>query len=392
MTPNSQSSGRETAPSSVLRPFDSSSPTIQPGASRIRTDITSMSAYAIQDATGMVKLDAMENPYRLSDELQAQLGARLGAVAINRYPGSNADELKTGLRNYAQIPPEHGVTLGNGSDEFISLVAMACDTRAQTGKRAVILAPLPGFVMYEMAASHQGLDFVGIPLTERFELDEAAMLAAIAEHQPAITFIAYPNNPTANLWNARAIRNIIKAAQSVDGIVVIDEAYQPFSALSWIDEVKAHPAANANVIIMRTLSKFGIAGVRLGYAFGPPELINEIDKIRPPYNISSLNIECALFALEHADAFAKQAASIREERGRIMSALQDLPNAEVFPSDANMILVRLPDAAATFAHLKTQGILVKNVSGMHPLLTNCLRLTIGTPEENTLLLRALQTG
>jgi histidinol-phosphate aminotransferase len=362
------------------------------GASRIRTDITSMSAYAIQDATGMVKLDAMENPYRLSEELQAQLGARLGAVAINRYPGSNADDLKTALRSYAQIPTEHGITLGNGSDEFISLIAMACDTRAQTSQRAVILAPLPGFVMYEMAASHQGLDFVGVPLTENFELDETAMIAAINEHNPAITFIAYPNNPTANLWDAQAIRNIITAAQTRDGIVVIDEAYQPFSPLSWIKEVKANPAANANVIIMRTLSKFGIAGVRLGYAFGPPELINEIDKIRPPYNISSLNIECALFALEHADEFAKQAASIREERGRITSALQDLPNATVFPSDANMILVRLPDAATTFAHLKTQGILVKNVSGMHPLLTNCLRLTVGTPEENTLLLTALQSA
>jgi histidinol-phosphate aminotransferase len=362
------------------------------GASRIRTDVTSMSAYAIQDAAGMVKLDAMENPYRLSEELQGALGARLGAVAINRYPGSNTDNLKAALRNYAQIPSEHGITLGNGSDEFISLIAMACDTRAHTAQRAVILAPLPGFVMYEMGASHQGLDFIGVALTENFELDEAAMIAAVNEQKPAITFIAYPNNPTANLWDAQAIRNIINAVQAIDGIVVIDEAYQPFSALSWINEVKANPAANANVIIMRTLSKFGIAGVRLGYAFGPPELINEIDKIRPPYNISSLNIECALFALEHADEFAKQAASIREERGRMMGALQDLPNATVFPSDANMILVRLPNAAATFAHLKTQGILVKNVSGMHPLLTNCLRLTVGTPGENTLLLTALRTS
>ncbi len=369
-----------------------SSKPLKNGAGRIRTDITSMSAYAIQDATGMVKLDAMENPYSLSPSLQAELGARLGAVAINRYPGSRVDDLKTALRNYAHILPEHGLTLGNGSDEFISLVAMACDTRAQTNKRAIILAPLPGFVMYEMAASHQGLDFVGVALTEDFQLDQAAMIAAINEHQPAITFIAYPNNPTANLWDAQVIRNIITAAQAIDGIVVIDEAYQPFSALSWIDEVKAHPQANSNVIIMRTLSKFGLAGVRLGYAFGPVELINEIDKVRPPYNISSLNIECALFALEHADEFAKQAASIREERARIIAELNDLPNTTVFPSDANMILVRLPDAASTFAHLKTQGILVKNVSGMHPLLTNCLRLTVGTPEENTLLLTALRSA
>ena len=396
MTSNPESIGRNPGPTPALRPLDPLDPLDRPnqrtpGASRIRTDITSMSAYAIQDATGMVKLDAMENPYRLSDEMQARLGARLGAVAINRYPGSNADDLKAALRNYAQIPPAHGITLGNGSDEFISLIAMACDTRAQTGIPAVILAPLPGFVMYEMAASHQGLDFVGVPLTENFELDEPAMIAAIIEHRPAITFIAYPNNPTANLWDAQVIRNIIRAAQTTDGIVVIDEAYQPFSALSWIDEVKANPQANVNVIIMRTLSKFGLAGVRLGYAFGSKELIDEIDKVRPPYNISSLNIECALFALEHAEEFAKQAASIREERGRIIAAINNLPHAIVFPSDANMILVRLPDAEATFAHLKANGILVKNVSGMHTLLTNCLRLTVGTAEENTLLLAALQS-
>ena len=192
--------------------------------------------------------------------------------------------------------------LGNGSDELISLIAMACDVPG-----AAILAPVPGFVMYAMSAQLQGLKFIGVPLTADFELDEAAMLAAIAEHQPAIIYIAYPNNPTANLWDDAVIEKIIEAAP---GLVVIDEAYQPFSSRSYIDRIARH----GHVLLMRTLSKFGLAGVRIGYMMGPKALIAQIDKVRPPYNISVLNCEAALFALEHADVFAAQAQDMRDQR------------------------------------------------------------------------------
>lgn len=353
----------------------------------IRQDIQSMHAYAIQDSTGMVKLDAMENPFPLPPELQKALGERLGAVAINRYPGARIEDLRHALSRYVDLPEGFALMLGNGSDELISLLAMACDMPG-----ASILAPLPGFVMYGMSAQLQGLAFHGVDLTADFELDEAAMLAAMRTHRPTITYIAYPNNPTANLWDAAVIRRLIAEAGALGGLVVMDEAYQPFSSRSWLDEMRANPAANANVLLMRTLSKFGLAGVRLGYMLGPQSLVHEVDKLRPPYNVSVLNAECALFALEHADVFAQQAATIRAERERLITALAAMPGVLPFPSQANMVLVRVPDAQKAFDGLKSRGVLVKNVSKMHPLLGHCLRLTVGTPDENTRMIAALQSS
>jgi histidinol-phosphate aminotransferase len=347
-------------------------------ATRIRQDVQSMHAYAIQDSRGMVKLDAMENPHRLPAGLQQALGERLASVALNRYPGARIDDLKAALARHARLPSGFGLMLGNGSDELISLLAMACDVPG-----AGILAPVPGFVMYEMSAQLQGLKFVGVDLTADLELDEQAMLDAIGLHQPAIIYLAYPNNPTANLWNDGAIEKIIQAAP---GLVVMDEAYQPFASRSYIDRVTRHE----HVLLMRTLSKFGLAGVRIGYMMGPAALVAQIDKLRPPYNISVLNCETALFALEHEEVFAQQAADIRRERARVQAALKEM-GLKSWTSDANMILVRVPDAARSFDGMKAKKVLVKNVSRMHPLLASCLRLTVGTAEENTQMLAALQS-
>lgn len=348
---------------------------------RIRPDVRSMHAYAVQDASGMVKLDAMENPHRLPLALQEELGQRLGALALNRYPDGRVNELRHALAQYAAMPEGFDIMLGNGSDELISLLALACDIPG-----ASVLAPVPGFVMYAMSAQLQGLAFHGVPLTAEFELDEAAMLAAIAQHRPSITYLAYPNNPTANLWDDRVIENIILAVGEQDGLVVIDEAYQPFSSKSYIDRIGAH----SHVLLMRTLSKFGLAGVRLGYMMGPKALIGEIDKVRPPYNISVLNCECALFALEHQEVFAAQALDLRSQRARLLGQLAALPGVHPYPSDANMILLRVPDAQKTFEAMRTRKVLVKNVSKMHPLLANCLRVTVGTGDENRLMLSALE--
>jgi histidinol-phosphate aminotransferase len=349
----------------------------------VRQDIQSMHAYAIQDSTGLVKLDAMENPFRLSEALQKELGERLGRVAINRYPVVCVTEVIAALSKYVKLPAGCKLMLGNGSDELISLLALACDVPGAT-----ILAPLPGFVMYQMSAKLQGLKFVGVPTTADFELDGDAMLAAIAEHRPAITYIAHPNNPTANLFDAGVISAIVAAVGEQGGLVVFDEAYQPFSSSTWMDRVAQHEY----VLVMRTLSKFGLAGVRLGYMVGAAALIDEIDKVRPPYNISALNAEATLFALEHADEFAKQAAVLRGERARLQTALQAIPNVKAFPSEANMILVRVPDSKRCFDGMKARGVLVKNIAGLHPLLANCVRLTVGTPEENTLMIDALKAS
>jgi histidinol-phosphate aminotransferase len=363
---------------------------------RIRPDVRAMRAYAVQDACGLLKLDAMENPHGLPVELQAALGARLGAVALNRYPDARVAMLRLALAAYAGLPGGHALMLGNGSDELISLLALACaqPLDARTGAKPVLLAPEPGFVMYAMSAQLQGLDYVGVPLLPDFELDTSAMLQAIAHQQPALVYLAHPNNPTANLWDADAMERIVAAAARAGSLVVIDEAYQPFASRSYRDLMAADPERHAHVLLLRTLSKFGLAGVRLGYLMGHSALISQIDKVRPPYNISALNCECALFALEHAEVFAAQAADILAQRERLQQAFARLPGVQAFTSEANMILLRLRGnadrAAGVFDALKAHGILVKNVSKMHPLLGNCLRITVGTAYENTQLLAALQ--
>jgi len=354
---------------------------------RIRDDVQGMHAYAIQDAVGLIKLDAMENPFPLPEPLQRALGERLGRVPVHRYPGPRIDDLKRALAAHVDLPPGTALMLGNGSDELIALLALACDRPG-----AAIVAPVPGFVMYAMSAQLQGLAFHGVPLTPDFALDEAAMVEAIARVRPAITYLAYPNNPTANRWDPAVMRRVITAVGAAGGLVVVDEAYQPFASHTWLDEWRADPEAHAHVLVMRTLSKFGLAGARLGYLIGAAPLIAQIDKVRPPYNVSALNAECALFALEHADVYAEQAATIRAERERLQGALAALPGVRPYPSEANMILVRVPDAARAFAGLRARGVLVKNVSTMHPLLANCLRLTVGTPAENDALLAALPTS
>ena len=347
----------------------------------IRQDVQSMHAYAIQPSAGFIKLDAMENPFRLPPELQHELGVRLGRVAINRYPAQNVADVAAALSSYIDLPAGCKLIVGNGSDELIDILSVACDVPGAT-----VLAPLPGFVMYEMSARLRGLQFIGVPLTADFELDEAAMLAAIEQHRPSITYIAYPNNPTANLFSDAIIDRIVAAVGAQRGLVVFDEAYQPFSSRSWLQ----HMAAHEQVLVLRTLSKLGLAGVRLGYLCGHAALVDEIDKVRPPYNVSALNAEATLFALEHADEYARQAALLKVERGRLQAALATMPGVRAFPSEANMVLVRVPDSTRAFEGLKARGVLVKHIAGLHPLLAHCLRLTVGAPQENDTMIRALK--
>ena len=346
----------------------------------IRSDIQGMHGYAVQPSAGLVKVDTMENPFSLPVELRRALGERLAEVALNRYPAERTEVLRDALARHARMPAGCALTLGNGSDELISMLSLAGDVPGAT-----FMAPLPGFVMYEMAAKLQGIAFVGVPLAADFELDEAAMLAAIDRHRPSLIYLAYPNNPTANLWNDAVIDRIIAAAP---GLVVMDEAYQPFAARDSLARLERHP----HVLLMRTMSKFGLAGVRIGYLIGQRELIAEIDKLRPPFNISVLNCEAALFALEHADEYARQAAAIRSEREKLQAAFKAIVGVRAFTSDANMILLRVPDAKATWDGMKQRGVLVKNVSALHPLLAECLRITVGTPQENELMVAALKAS
>ena len=348
----------------------------------IRPEIRSLTAYHVPDSSGLVKLDAMENPYTLSTELQLALAEHLAKVDLNRYPVPSYTELKAAIKKEFGIPPSYDVVLGNGSDELIAMVSVAC---AKPG--AAVLAPVPGFVMYAMSARLAGLGFIGVPLRADLTLDKPAMLAAIGEHRPAITYLAYPNNPTGTLFDVADIEDILGAVGD-SGVVIVDEAYQPFALSSFMPRL----AEFDNLIVMRTVSKLGLAGIRLGYMSGNKALLDEFEKIRPPYNINVLTKAAAEFMLQHVDVLDAQAALLREQRSLLAASLQQMPSVEVFPSAANFLLIRVPQAEQVFANLLKQKILVKNVGKMHALLENCLRITVSTPVENALFLDALKAS
>jgi histidinol-phosphate aminotransferase len=352
----------------------------RPNLSVLRDDVRSLEAYAVPSAAGFIKLDAMENPYTLPEPLQRQLGERLARQPLNRYPLSDPRDFKERLGKVMGLPLGARLMLGNGSDELIHLVIQAC---ARPG--ATILSPWPSFSMYELSTVYDGCRFVGVPLHADFTLDTNALLAAVAEHRPAVIFIAYPNNPTGNLFDRSGIEAILRAAP---GLVVIDEAYLPFAEDTWMPQLRSWP----NLVVLRTLSKLGLAGIRLGYLAGDPEWIAEFDKLRPPYNVNVLTLATADFLLEHLATLEAQAVMVRAERARVAAALAGLRGIAVFPSAANFLLLRVGDADRVFNGLKERGILIKNVSKMHPLLAGCLRTTIGTAVENDAFLQGLQAA
>jgi histidinol-phosphate aminotransferase len=347
----------------------------------IREEIAALSAYHVQPAAGVIKLDAMENPYALPMALRDELASRLSAVALNRYPSASADELKVAIRRAMNVPDAFDILLGNGSDEIIQLIAMAV---AKPG--ASLLSVEPAFVMFKMIATFCGLNYVGVPLRADFEIDVDAMLGTIASHRPAVTFIATPNNPTGNLFDHASLKRIIAACEQHHGLVVIDEAYFAFAQASFLHEM----APYSNVVLMRTVSKLGLAGARLGMLIGRRAWLQEFDKVRLPYNINVLTQVAAAFLLDHYDVLLAQAELIKAERVRLTAALKEITNMQVFDSEANFVLVRVPHADAAFQHLLSRKILVKNPSTSHPLLHNTLRLTVGTADENNAMLAALK--
>ena len=346
-------------------------------ASVIREEIRRAAAYHVPDSAGMVKLDAMENPYGLPAELAQELGRVVSQASLNRYPDPAARALKARLRQAMAVPNDMEILLGNGSDELIQVLALAVNKPG-----AVLLGVEPSFVMFRMVATFVGLRYVGVPLAADFGLDLSALEAAMREHRPALTFLAYPNNPTGNLFDAAAVERVIELSP---GLVVVDEAYHAFAGRSFLPRLGHYP----NLLVMRTLSKLGLAGLRLGLLVGPEQWLQELDKLRLPYNVNVLTQLVAEHVLAHGDVLEAQAAAIRGERARLHRALGALPGVRVFPSDSNFILFRAANADGVFAALKARGVLIKNVSGSHPMLVDCLRVTVGTPQENDRFLEAV---
>lgn len=346
-----------------------------------RPEVLALSAYHVANAQGFIKLDAMENPYTWSEEFKQSWLARLKDSEINRYPDPQASELSKTLKNLNQLPENVEILLGNGSDEIIQLLLMALPPNSH------VLSTTPSFVMYKQISDSLGLNYHGVSLcAENFDLDLPAMLAAIEKYNPAVIFLAYPNNPTGNLFDKNVINQIIDTA---NGLVIIDEAYEPFA-----NQASFMNLVGNKMLVMRTVSKLGLAGLRLGYIVGEREIIAELDKIRLPYNINVLTQTSVQFALENKAVFDKQTAAICRERALMLQKLNALPGVIAYESAANFILFKTPENQATriFEAIKTQGVLIKNVHPQGGLLTDCLRVTVGTAEENLMFLKALKSS
>lgn len=344
----------------------------------LRPEVLALRAYHVPPSGGLIKLDAMENPYQLPQTLREEVARLVADAEINRYPDASARVLKSAIGRVTNLPSGMDILPGNGSDELIQLLALAV---ARPG--AVLLSVEPSFVMYRMIATFAGMRYVGVTLNENFSLDLEAMLEAIARERPALVFLAYPNNPTGNLFDADAVRQIIRAAP---GLVVVDEAYYAFASDSFIP----HLAHYDNLLVMRTFSKLGMAGLRVGFLAGSAAWLSQLEKLRLPYNVGVLPQLVATRLLEHHDVLLMQAEDIKLERAGLMASLEAISGVRAYPSAANFILFRVARATRIFEGLKQRGVLIKNLSGGHPALADCLRVTIGTRIENERFVSALK--
>lgn len=344
----------------------------------LREEILALHAYHVPDSEGYTKLDAMENPYLLPQNLRDEIAGLVANAAVNRYPDPGASSLKKKICEVTHLPQGMDVLLGNGSDEIIQLLAMAVNKPG-----AKLLSVEPSFVMYKMIATFTGMPYVGVPLAENFALDMPQMLATIKREQPALIFLAYPNNPTGNSFAAHEVVQIIEAAQ---GLVVVDEAYYAFADDSFIPSLADYP----NLLVMRTFSKLGMAGLRLGFLAGSTAWLNELEKLRLPYNVGVLPQLVAEKLLEHHDVLLQQAEQIKRDRTKLFGQLSAIAGVQVYPSAANFLLFRVANATAVFNGLKQRGVLIKNLNGGHPMLKDCLRVTVGTAQENEKFIAALQ--
>ncbi len=270
--------------------------------------------------------------------------------------------------------------LGNGSDELIQIVIQSLSVEA-----GPVLSVSPTFIMYKLLSKVIGKQYLEVPLNADFSLNFPHILEQIKQHKPVCIFLAYPNNPTGNLFDEQQVLRIIASAP---GLVVIDEAYMPFAGVTLIDRLVDFP----NLLVMRTLSKAGLAGLRFGMLFGHQSWLDELNKIRLPFNINSLTQTSVEFALDHYDFFQDNAQKIVEERSRVFRQLESLPGLDVFPSDTNFILFRtnLLEAEQIFESLLARNILIKCVHKPDTLLDQCLRVTIGTDVENDLFLDSMR--
>lgn len=353
--------------------------------SHLRPEILELTAYRTFDYAlappDVVRLDANEFSIPLDESDRAALVEALATVELHRYPEVSGRPLREALAARWGVGPEQ-IVLGNGSDEIIATLATAF-AGMREGRRASVLFPTPTFGEFEGIALVHGAQPLGVPLDERFQLDLPAILAAVRRERPALAFFATPNNPTGNRFDPAAIERI---ARESDGITIVDEAYADFGGDSMLDRVGRVPG----LCVMRTLSKIGMAALRVGALVAPADLAHELDKVRLPFNLSAVSQALAIATLARSRLLAERIERVAGSRRALEAGLREIPGLTVYPSDANFVLLRTPgDAKAVWQQLLDRKVLIRNLSRPGPL-QNCLRITAGTPEENSKCLEALR--
>jgi len=335
----------------------------------IKEEVLSQTAYPVETTPCRIKLDANENPLAIPPRLRERFAALLASIDLNRYPEAGSVALASRFASAFGVDPDR-VIIGNGSDELIQIL---CAALARPG--AEVMIPVPTFAMYRISALNYGFRVAAVPLDKEFDLDLPALRERMTAHPPALTFLAWPNNPTGNCFSRERIEAILKAAS---GIVVVDEAYFHFSGKTFLPDFDRYE----NLVILRTLSKVGLAAMRIGLLIGPPALVHELHKVRLPYNLNALSQAAAGFYLDEEEAFLHQAAEIRRWRGELFSALEALPGIHPRPTDANFIFFSCDfDADRVYRQLMERGILIKNFNSPGTM-RGCMRVTVGTREEN----------
>lgn len=333
----------------------------------VRPNIRSLSAYEAKEVPCKVKLDANESPYGFKGLLKA-----VKFIKTNRYPDPEAKFLKKFISRDFGVKPKN-ILPGNGSDELIYYLI--------TTFGGPVLYPVPTFSMYGIISQAFGEKRIAIPLDKEFDLELEKILKAIKKQKPKLIFLSSPNNPTGNCFSSDRILKIIEAS---NGIVVVDEAYQPFASdKGFMPMLKDYK----NLVIMRTLSKIGLAGLRVGFLIADGEIINEVNKVRLPFNLNSLSQAVAVKVLKNKKALKSYTKSIISERGRLFSEMAKIKGIKPYPSEANFILFRVKEPDKIYKRLLKMGILVRNMNGV---VNNCLRVTVGTPEENRIFLNAMK--
>jgi histidinol-phosphate aminotransferase len=340
----------------------------------VRPSIRFLSAYESKEIPCRVKLDANESPYGFKESLKA-----IADVETNRYPDPEAKALKKVISRYVGVKPDC-VLQGNGSDEIIYYLI--------TTFGGPVLYPTPTFSMYGIISQALGERRIEIPLDREFDLDLEMIVKAIKKQKPKLIFLSSPNNPTGNCFSSEKILKIIDFASSLvtrhSSLVVVDEAYQPFSSkkgfLPFLKDYK-------NLLIMRTLSKIGLAGLRVGFLIADREIINEVNKVRLPFNLNSLSQAIAADVLKDGKTLRGRVNAIVSERKHLFSEMNKIRGVCLYPSEANFILFRVNDSDRIYKRLLQKGVLVRNMKG---IADGCLRVTVGTTEENRIFLNAMK--